>query len=351
MKPIVLALTCCLLATQLNAGVLDSVVLRPTGYVDVAYAYSFNEPPNNTIAYSTTPSRHNELMLTMGRIGLRASNSDVRGAIVLHAGTFVDANYVGADAGWKYIQEASVGARITDGLWVDAGIFPSHIGFEGMAPIDGWTYSRSIVADYSPYYETGVKLTWSPTPELSVAGVVVNGWQNIVDNNQQKSVGTQLVWAPSSTFKLNWSTLLGTEANASGFQSTRIYNNLFAVITVADVLDIALLGDVGLQEGSNGVTGTVLYGGTILRYHFSPVVRVAVRGEMYQDPDGVIVSTGTEDPFETMSASANLDVEPIRGLVWRIDGRFYSAPNQIFPSKDGFVNTNTIVTTSLSLSF
>jgi hypothetical protein len=335
----------------MQAGVLDSLTLRPTGYADVAYAYCFNKPTGNMVPYSTTPARYNEFMLTMGRVGLRTSNADVRGALVFHAGTFVDANYVGADAAWKYVQEATVGARVSGGLWVDAGIFPAHIGFESMAPAENWTYSRSLIADYTPYYETGVKLTWAPSAEISLTGLVLNGWQNIVDNNPQKSVGTQLVWTPSSSFKFNWSTFLGTEANASGYNSTRVHNNFFGVITAVPSLDIALLGDFCMQQGATGETGTMWYAGSIIRFRATDQVRIAARGESYNDPDGVMVLTGTESPFETMSASLNLDIEPMPGLLWRLEGRYYMAPNAIFPSNDGIQKTNTVASTSLSLTF
>jgi len=40
-------------------------------------------------------------------------------------------------------------------------------------------YTRSLVADYTPYYLSGAKLTWQATPKLTSQLHLVNGWQNI----------------------------------------------------------------------------------------------------------------------------------------------------------------------------
>jgi len=38
-------------------------------------------------------------------------------------------------------------------LWIDAGIFGSHIGIESAVGKDSWNSTRNISADNSPYYE------------------------------------------------------------------------------------------------------------------------------------------------------------------------------------------------------
>lgn len=57
---------------------------------------------------------------------------------------------------------------------------PSHIGFESAIGKDCWNLTRSILADNSPYYETGIKLGYtSKNEKLYLAGMYLNGWQRI----------------------------------------------------------------------------------------------------------------------------------------------------------------------------
>ena len=60
---------------------------------------------------------------------------------------------------WRYVQQASVSAKVPvgRGLVIEGGIYPSHIGMEGLASQGNWNYTRSWLGEYSPYYQTGIK--------------------------------------------------------------------------------------------------------------------------------------------------------------------------------------------------
>ena len=79
-------------------------------------------------------------------------------------------------------------ARIT------AGIFTSHIGFESAVSKDCWTLTRSILADNSPYYESGARLTYtSNNNKWLISALALNGWQRI-----QRPAGNSLMSAAFS---------------------------------------------------------------------------------------------------------------------------------------------------------
>ena len=115
--------------------------------------------PLRTRAYTTQPLRNNEFNLNLGFVEVKHQADNVRGRFALQTGTYVESNYALEAELLKHVLEASVGTRIGKNVWVDFGIFPSHIGFEGIVSKDNWTYSRSILADYSPYYEAGVSVS------------------------------------------------------------------------------------------------------------------------------------------------------------------------------------------------
>nr|WP_290930803.1 outer membrane beta-barrel protein [Haliscomenobacter sp.] len=57
---------------------------------------------------------------------------------------------------------------------------PSHIGFESAIGKDCWNLSRSILAENSPYYETGVRLSLnSANGKWYAAAMLLNGWQRM----------------------------------------------------------------------------------------------------------------------------------------------------------------------------
>ena len=84
--------------------------------------------------------------------------------------------------------------RVRPGLWVDGGVFFSHIGQESWISRDNPTYTRSFTAEYTPYYSSGVKLTWAASPKVTAQLHLLNGWQNISENNERKAVGARVDW-------------------------------------------------------------------------------------------------------------------------------------------------------------
>ncbi|RYY06351.1 MAG: porin, partial [Sphingobacteriaceae bacterium] len=139
------------------------------------------------------------------------NDDNFRGRLALHTGTYVESNYAAEPQLLKNIFEASAGFKLFDKVWIDAGIFPAHIGFESAISKDNWTYSRSLMADYSPYYEAGVKVSTNFTDNFSGQFLVLNGWQNIKENNNSKAVGFQFQYKPLDKLTLTYNNFLGNE--------------------------------------------------------------------------------------------------------------------------------------------
>jgi hypothetical protein len=77
--------------------------------------------------------------------------------------------------------------------------FASHIGFESAIGKDCWNLTRSILADNSPYYESGAKLSYtSKNEKWFISGLILNGWQRIqrVEGNNLPAFGHQLTFKP-----------------------------------------------------------------------------------------------------------------------------------------------------------
>ena len=214
------------------------------------------------------------------------------------AGTSVQSNYAGEPTSGqvsgpslaRLIQEATAGVKLGDNVWVDGGIFYSNAGMEGWASRDNPTYSRSLVADYSPYYSSGVKVTWAVTSKLTGRLDVVNGWQNISENNTGKGAGARLDYAVTPTTTLSYYNLFSDEAG----NRLRTFNGVGAKHVAGS---LTLLGELDLGSQGKSSAG----GGTATWYGFTAVARVQVartvalsgRVERYDDEDQVIIATGS----------------------------------------------------------
>ena len=188
-----------------------------SGYLETYYSYDFGNPDNHLrpgFVYSY--NKHNEVNLNLGFAKVNYAKDNIRGNFALMAGTYAEYNLAAEQDLMKNIFEANVGVKISSkyNLWVDAGIMPSHIGFESAIGKDCMNLTRSILADNSPYYEAGVKIGYTSSSEKwYLAAMYLNGWQRTqkVDGNQTPAFGTQVTYKPSGKITLNWSTYFGNE--------------------------------------------------------------------------------------------------------------------------------------------
>ena len=330
------------------------------GFVDTYYAYDFGRPKTIDRVFTTQAARHNEFNVNLAYVEAKVSGPRVRGRLALQAGTSVQSNYsgeptVGTVSGpdlSRFIQEAVAGYAITPSLWIDGGIFFSHIGEEGFISRDNLTYTRSLSADYTPYYESGVKLTWQATPTLSALLTVVNGWQNISENNQDKAVGARLDFAPSASTTFSYYDFFGNEA---GSGLLRAFNG---VGVKSNLSNFAVQGnfDYGTQEKTAGGHSAWWSSAWIGKLQLNPTVGVSARGEYYHDTDNVIVATSLPGGFKATTASLGLDVSPLGGPrgLWRSELRGTWASEPIFPDRSATTGTSTsngLLVTSLALTF
>jgi hypothetical protein len=77
---------------------------------------------------------------------------------------------------------------------LQAGIFLSPIGPEGMAVRDNWNWSRSNLFFGLPFYHTGARITYPITNEWAVMLAGYNGWNSVVDGNDEKSISAQVTY-------------------------------------------------------------------------------------------------------------------------------------------------------------
>ena len=181
---------------------------------------------------------------------------------------------------------------------------------------DCWTLTRSLLAENSPYYLAGAKLTYNTSNgKWTLLGSVLNGWQRVakLPGYSGPSVSTQVQYRPSPKLTLNWSTFIGSDRPDSLSQG-RFFNNFYAIINPTGKFGLTLGFDIGsdrkpvIADRRVGSGSYVWYSPVVIaRLATSDKSYLAGRIEYYDDKMGLIIGTSTPNGFQTFGYSLNYD--------------------------------------------
>lgn len=355
------------LLTSLEACAQDNISdsglwhlpLSVTGYAETYYSNDLNNfDSNRKPPFFVSYAKNDELSLNLAFLKGSYVTRDARVNLALAAGSYIKANYAAEPETLRHIYEANVGIRLAgkNNLWLDVGVFPSHIGFQSPAGKDNWTLTRSIGADNTPYFETGAKIVYTSTDEKWFLGaLIVDGWQRIkpVPGNSLPGFGTQVTYKPSSRIMLNSSTFIGSDKPDSS-RRMRYFHNFYGVMELTDKLAAMVGFDIGLEQKSKDSSSMNIWFNpeAMLRYKPTAKTAIALRAEYYDDRHGVIIASGTPNGFKTWGLSTNFDYNYTNNILWRVEARTLRSRDRIFTSNDGVsTNSSIVVTTSLAVSF
>jgi hypothetical protein len=234
----------------------------------------------------------------------------------------------------KPLLEANIGYKIAkqQNIWVDAGVMPSHIGFESAIGADCWNLSRSLLAENSPYYETGIKLSYTNKKEdLYFAFHVLNGWQKIAVPSQgaTPSAGIQLTYKPSNYLTLNYSNFIG-RIHLDSLNALRVFHNLYAIYEASPKTSLIFGFDIGTQKNTQSKV-TVWYTPVLIaKLNLNSKSKIAGRIEYYMDKNQVIIPTATPNGFQTFGVSVNYDRQILPYLLMRTELKQYNSKDRIY---------------------
>lgn len=343
----------------------DSRKITWGGFIDSQYAYDFNSPPNGDRVFTTQPARSNEFNINLGFVEARLDSAKTRARFALQAGTSVQSNYSsepakGSVSGGnlsRHIQEARIGYAVSERTWIDAGIFFAHVGAESWISRDNLTLTRSLTAEYSPYYLSGVKLTHAWSDRLSTQLLVTNGWQNISENNTDKNLGTGIEYSFDEV-SLAYNAMFGNEVSPDLNGSPRSgefrhFHNLILKNRNPEHIEWIAQADFGFQRKPDSSSYSSWWGATLMtRYKLNEAQKISIRVEHYQDPEQIVLVTGQAASFNGTGGSIGFDQTLDDGLLWRNEVRYLAATESIFPQESSSTSKdNTTVTTSLAFSF
>ena len=342
---------------QVDSSWQDKPEIFISVFADVFYIFDFNRPPGSERQpFLYNHNRHNEFNLNLGIVKFEIAQTKFRSNLALQAGTYANDNYASEPGLLKNIFEANIGISLNrkNNLWLDAGILPSHIGFENAISMNNWTLTRSILAENSPYFLSGAKITYNPNDKWELAGLIINGWQRIqrLQGNSIPSFGAQVNFSPSDKVMLNWSTFLGTD-DPDSIRRLRFFNNLYGQFQITEKFGFITGLDFGIQQRFKGSSDYNPWISPVFigKYSISEEWKIGLRAEYYQDDSGIIIPTNTINGFQTTGLSINFDYSPIQNILCRIEARWLNSKDRIFETQNASGNSNFIIGASMAVTF
>jgi hypothetical protein len=196
-------------------------------FISTSYTWNFNNPPSKLNKIRALDYDHNsfridaaELVLQKpvvekGDFGFRADV--VYGAVaVVGAARGLFRDPVSSAALQLDLQQAFVSyiVPVGKGLRIDFGKFVTPVGAEYLDGYDGWNdnFSRSILFNWAiAFTHTGFRMSYAFNEKFTLTAILVNGWDNVLDNNQAKSFGLMAAITPHPTLNLYINYLGGPE--------------------------------------------------------------------------------------------------------------------------------------------
>lgn len=269
-------------------------------YLDLSYIVNFNFPENHQWRNRSTAARHNEFAPNMAlayarkdattdsRWGMEAG---VQGGYDSKDFAFLqgERDVGGADT-LRHIHRANVSylAPVGNGLTITAGLFNSLIGYESLYAKDNFNYTRSWIADYTPYMMFGVNAKYPVNDNLTATVFVINSYFHLSHPNDQPSYGLQSAWKANSRLTVTNTLYFGPDQTNASIEFWRLYvNNI--VEWKGDDVAIAASYDFGTEEiaGRPGSPRAFVTGGNVAaRWHIAGPWSIALRPEFYWDRNG-----------------------------------------------------------------
>jgi hypothetical protein len=224
-------------------------------------------------------------------------------------------------------------------LTIDAGYFGTIYGAEVAENYLDFNYTRgALYYAMQPFYHFGVKAAYAINDTVTVRAMVVNGANDIVDENDAPAVGAQLVLNDlGGVFDLY----------AGVFYETGSDSN-WGIETFFDVVGSLTLGNLTLLANfdyninrADGPTPKASFWGMMgtAAYSITPEFGVAFRGEYLSDPDNVLwtstSATPITDSFNLVTLTGTLDFKPLAHAIIRPEFRYETASDDIYYDTDG----------------
>ena len=306
-----------------SAGPIDF-----SGRVSAYYTYNANHPASMTNQLYNFNVKANQLSLDMAEFNLSHTADPVGFELDLGFGRAFDiiAGSEQQPSIFRNIRQAYVSLRPPEGKGfdVDFGKFVTSAGAEVIETDTNWNYSHSLLFAWAiPYYHFGIRTSFPVGKHFTGGFQVVNGWNNVEDNNSGKTIG---LTGALVTKKFSWFTNYYVGPENAGTNSG--WRNLFdttLLLTPTGKVNAYINFDYAqnkMPTGALTVTGkdTGKWYGIAAAVHLQATSKWAFtpRIEWFKDRDGLAIGGPPQDMKEFTITG---EYKMVEGLFGRAEYR------------------------------
>lgn len=273
---------------------------RYGAYLDVGGIVNFNVPENGLWRSRTTASRHNQAAPNMVLAYVRkdASEASRWGMELGVQGGYDSVDFAfllgekkvhGADV-LRHLHRANASylAPVGNGLTVTAGLFNSLMGYESLYAKDNTNYTRSWIADNTPYMMFGVNAAYPVNDRLTVTAFVINRYYHLAYTVAQPSYGGKWSYALTPRLTAMQTLYWGPDQTDASLEFWRLYGN-HILEWKGDEVTVAVSYDAGTEniaDQPGSPRAFVMGGNLMVKWHVAGPWSVALRPEFYWDRNG-----------------------------------------------------------------
>jgi len=256
--------------TALNTSAQQNISenISISGHAHTYYMYNLNTPAGNVNDQRLYDNLNNQFGFSIFQLSLAYEDATTSGVLDVNFGPaagLVNASDYGVTS--DAIQNAYVVQKVTDKFSFEVGKFGTHIGYEVIDATANANYSTSYLFNYGPFYHVGARVRYQLNETYSLMGAIYNNWDNLKDDNDAKTFGASLGFAPSESLSgsLNW---------IDGDEGSPDFRQLFDLVLgyqVSEAFSIGFNGIYGMEGDSwYGAAGYFTFG---LSENFSSTLR------------------------------------------------------------------------------
>jgi hypothetical protein len=344
-----------------NAPILEGV--KTNGFVSTAYNHNLNDPDTRMVNYRPFNENAGSFNVDVAELvfqkeATEESNIGFRTDIMygytipaaIHSAGVAQSNDF--DIQQTYVRYI---APVGSGLTLDMGKFITEMGAEVIEGYDAWNYnySRSLLFYYSiPFTHTGLRGTYKFNDMATLMGQVINGWDNVVDNNKGKSYCAHLMLMPVANTMLNLKYMTGPEqANNDSNIRNLINANLTLTLLESLTLNFDYVNGSEQKDPSNKVTtnGDSKWSGIagIIRYVASDRYAINIRAETFSDSDGA--RTGVKQDMTEITVTPEFTVK--KNMIIRPEFRHDVSDQKVFDKGANAASEKTQDTIAINMFF
>jgi len=237
------------------------------------------------------------------------------------------------------------------GLRLDFGKFVTHFGYEVIEGYDGWNdnVTRSLLFGYAiPFTHTGIRAAYAYSDRVLTTVMVVNGWDDATDRNQQKSAGAQLSLTPAAALTVIFNGMYGAE-RPDNSRDPRTLLDLVAMWKPAGRVALGLNLDHGREKNGASPGRNARWDGAAayVRIRLAEKFSLIGRAEQFGDWDGA--RTGLSQRLSEITLTPEL--RPARGFVVRGDLRRDHSDQEVFEEHGAPKHDQTTAIASVLFAF